>query len=101
MSRYAFTRRQKRAPFWAMCSAALLVLLLTSSVWAASSAQEPVAGTTKGGVISETLTVPFVQGGAGVQTTNSYGGRAAVKVRGTGQASGSEWSERVLHLHRL
>jgi len=71
----------------------LLVLLLTGNVWAAGSAQESMAGTTQGGVTSETLTVPFRLGAAGVQTTNSYGGRTQVKVRGTGQASGAEWSD--------
>ena len=93
MSRHTFTQRQVRASLRALCSAALLVLLLTGNVWAASSAQEPRAGTTKGGVTSETLTVPFRLGAAGVQTTNSYGGRTQVKVRGTGQASNTEWSD--------
>ena len=93
MNRHTFSQWQKRAPFLAMCSAALLVLLLTGNVWAASSAQGSMAGTTKGGVTSESLTVPFRLGAAGVQTTNSYGGRTQVKVRGTGQASSTEWSD--------
>ena len=93
MNRHPFSQRQGRASLRVLCSAALLVLLLTGNVWAASSAQEPMAGTTKGGVTSESLTVPFVQGAAGVQTTNSYGGRTQVKVRGTGQASNTEWSD--------
>ena len=93
MSGHMFSQRQTQAPFWAMCSAALLILLLTGNAWAAGSAQESMAGTTQGGVTSESLTVPFRLGAAGVQTMNSYGGRTQVKVRGTGQASNTEWSD--------
>jgi hypothetical protein len=41
----------------------------------------------------ETLIVPFVYGDAGVQTVNSYSGLVQVAVRGTGQASATEWSD--------
>ena len=93
MNRHPFSQRQKRASLRTLFSAALLVLLLTGNVWAAGSAQESMAGTTQGGVTSESLTVPFRLGAAGAQTTNSYGGRTQVKVRGTGQASNTEWSD--------
>jgi hypothetical protein len=66
VSRHTFTQRQGSASLRALCSAALLVLLLTGNVWAAGSAQEPLAGTAEGGVTGEALTVPFVQGAAGV-----------------------------------
>jgi hypothetical protein len=52
-----------------------------------------MAGQAGGGLIHETLTVPFVNGDVGVQTVNSYSGRVLVKVRGTGQASSTEWSD--------
>jgi hypothetical protein len=93
VSRHAFGQWQKRAPFWAMCSAALLVLLLAGNVWAAGSAREPMAGATKGGVTSEELTVPFVLGLDGLPTINSYSGRTQVKITGIGQAGGAAWSD--------
>jgi hypothetical protein len=45
------------------------------------------------GRTSERLTVPFANGDVGVQTVNSYSDRVLVKVRGIGQASGTEWSD--------
>lgn len=93
MSRHSLGRRQKRVPFWAMCSAGFLVLLLTGNVWAASPAQEPMAGKAGRGRTKEALTVPFVNGNVGVDTVNSYSGRVLVKVRGIGQAAGTAWSD--------
>ena len=52
-----------------------------------------MVGQAGGGLTNEALTVPFVDGDVGVQTVNSYDGRVLVKVRGIGQASGSEWSD--------
>jgi hypothetical protein len=52
-----------------------------------------IASQPQGGVTKETLTVPFTNGTAGVQTGNSYSDRVLVKVRGIGQASGAEWSD--------
>jgi hypothetical protein len=52
-----------------------------------------VAGQAGGGLTNETLTVPFENGDVGVQTVNSYSGRVLVKVRGTGQAAGTAWSD--------
>lgn len=61
---------------------AILILPVTTTV-----------GKADGGRIHETLTVPFVNGNLGVQTVNSYSGRVLVKVRGIGQASGTQWSD--------
>ena len=74
MDRYMFGQWQKRAPFWTMCSAAFLVLLLAGNVWAAGPAQQPMAGKVGAGRTNETLIVPFVNGDVGVQTVNSYSG---------------------------
>ena len=52
-----------------------------------------VAGQAGGGLTNEMLTVPFAEGDVGVQTVNSYSGRVLVKVRGTGQAAGTQWSD--------
>ncbi len=52
-----------------------------------------MAGKAAGGRTNEALTVPFVFGDVGVQTVNSYSGRVLVKVRGTGQASGTSWGD--------
>jgi len=52
-----------------------------------------VAGKAEGGRTNETLIVPFVNGNLGVQTVNTYSGRILVKVRGIGQASGTQWSD--------
>ena len=52
-----------------------------------------IADQAGGGLTHEALTVPFANGNVGVQTVNSYSGRVLVKVRGIGQASGSEWSD--------
>lgn len=93
MSRYSFGRQQKRAAFRAMCSAVLLILLLTGSVCAASSAQDRMADNAGGGRTKEKLTVPFVNGDLGAHTVNSYSGRVLVKVRGIGQAAGTAWSD--------
>jgi len=93
MSSRIIRQRSKRAAVCAMCSAALLVLLLSGSAWAARPAQEPVLGQVLGGVAREILTVPFSLGPAGVQTANAYSGPTAVAVMGIGQASGSQWSD--------
>jgi hypothetical protein len=52
-----------------------------------------MAGPAGGGRTHQALTGPFAQGDVGVQTVNSYSDRILVKVRGIGQASGSEWSD--------
>lgn len=93
MSRYTFSQRWKRAPIWAMCSAALLALLMTGSVWAATPAHESLAVKAASGLTHEALTVPFVNGLVGVQTADSYSGRVLVKVRGIGQGAGTAWSD--------
>jgi hypothetical protein len=41
----------------------------------------------------ETLVVPFTSGTTGVNTTQSYSGNVVVTVWGTGQASGTQWSD--------
>lgn len=93
MSRRLFWERPKRTAVCVMCGAVLLVLLLSSGVWAARPMQEPVLGLALGGMAKEILTVPFVLGPAGMQTTKAYSGLTAVAVMGTGQASGSQWSD--------
>jgi hypothetical protein len=52
-----------------------------------------MVGQAESGLTHEALTVPFLNGVQGVQTVNLYSGRILVKVRGIGQASGSEWSD--------
>ena len=52
-----------------------------------------MVGQAESGRTHETLTVPFTNGDVGVQTVNSYRGRVLVKVRGIGQAAGSDWSD--------
>jgi N-acetylneuraminic acid mutarotase len=42
---------------------------------------------------AETVTVPFVNGTAGVMTTHAYTGTVAVTVAGVGQASGTQLSD--------
>lgn len=93
MRKRTFGRRHARAVVWAICGAALAVLLLTGSAWATRSAQEPVLDQALGGAAREILTVPFVLGPAGVQTVNSYSGPTAVAVAGVGAASGSALSD--------
>jgi hypothetical protein len=73
--------------------AVLLVLLAAGAVSAGRNAQWPVLGQVLGGVPKEILTVPFVNGPAGVQTINAYSGPTAIAVMGVGQASGSQWSD--------
>jgi len=41
----------------------------------------------------ETLTVPFTNGTAGVQTSQSYAGLVTITISGNGQASGTAWSD--------
>lgn len=52
-----------------------------------------MAGRPGVGRSQETLIVPFTNGSAGVQTVNSYSGLVMVAIRGTGQASATEWSD--------
>jgi hypothetical protein len=52
-----------------------------------------MVGKAKAGRTNEALIIPFVNGNLGVQTVNSYSGRILVKVTGTGQASGTQWSD--------
>jgi hypothetical protein len=89
MNRTAFDRRRKRALLGALCITALLATLMAGNLWAAGAERERMAGR----ATTEVLTVPFVQGDAGVWTANSYSGVVRVKVRGTGQASGPAYSD--------
>jgi serine/threonine protein kinase len=43
--------------------------------------------------LTETLTVPFIDGTSGVSTQYSYSGTVQVTVSGTGQAASTQWSD--------
>lgn len=69
---------QRRLSAAVMLSSAILALLFAGT-----------AGATSG----ETLTVPFVEGPAGVVTTKYYTGLSTIQVSGYGQAAGSAYSD--------
>jgi hypothetical protein len=89
----SLSRRPRTLLIAALCTAVLIVLVVTSVAVASNSRQATTPIDRLGGPAKEVLTAPFVNGPWGVTTANSYSGPTVILVTGTGQASASEWSD--------
>ena len=70
-----------------------LLLVLTPSLYGRALMPTAHAQSQATVAAQEVLVVPFTSGTTGVLTTQSYNGNVEVTISGSGQASGTQWSD--------